>query len=159
MVPASLFFAFLAGVLHVFIFTMESLTWTRPATWKRFGVASQPDAEITKTMAYNQGFYNLFLAIGAFIGVGLVAFGAESGRRQPAGLLSSVAAVPCCWLPPCWLSPDASTCGRPPRRAVCRCSLSFLACWQCCNERVGVLPWPVHRLLMYIAAPGRLHDA
>ncbi|WP_314192420.1 DUF1304 domain-containing protein [uncultured Arthrobacter sp.] len=79
MVLASLFFAFLAGALHIFIFTMESLTWTRPATWKRFGVASQPDAEIIKTMAYNQGFYNLFLAIRAFIGVGLVAFGAESG--------------------------------------------------------------------------------
>ena len=35
MILASLLFAFLAGALHVFIFTMESLTWTRPATWKR----------------------------------------------------------------------------------------------------------------------------
>ena len=32
MILASLLFAFLAGALHVFIFTMESLTWTRPAT-------------------------------------------------------------------------------------------------------------------------------
>ena len=31
----------LAAVLHVYIFLMESVWWTRPATWKRFGVASQ----------------------------------------------------------------------------------------------------------------------
>ena len=71
MILASLLFAFLAAALHVFIFTMESLTWTRPATWKRFGIASQSDAETTKPMAYNQGFYNLFLAVGAIVGIGL----------------------------------------------------------------------------------------
>ena len=75
MILASLLFAFLAAALHVYIFTMESLTWTTPATWKRFGLASQADAETTKPLAYNQGFYNLFLAIGAFIGVGCVALG------------------------------------------------------------------------------------
>jgi len=85
MILASLLFAFLAGALHVFIFTMESLTWTRPATWKRFGVASQPDAETTKSLAYNQGFYNLFLAIGAFIGVGLVAFAGAGSAQAVAG--------------------------------------------------------------------------
>ncbi|MDQ0798688.1 DUF1304 domain-containing protein [Arthrobacter sp. SLBN-112] len=76
MILASLFFAFLAAALHVFIFTMESVTWTRPATWKRFSIGSQEHAEITRPLAYNQGFYNLFLAVGALIGIGLVAFGA-----------------------------------------------------------------------------------
>ena len=76
MTLASLFFAFLAAALHVFIFTMESVTWTRPATWKRFSIGSQDHAEITRPLAYNQGFYNLFLAVGALIGIGLVAFGA-----------------------------------------------------------------------------------
>ena len=85
MILASLLFAFLAAALHVFIFTMESLTWTRPATWKRFGVASQPDAETTKSLAYNQGFYNLFLAIGALIGVGLVAFAGAGSAQAVAG--------------------------------------------------------------------------
>ena len=85
MIPASLLFAFLAAALHVFIFTMESLTWTRPATWKRFGVASQADAETTKPLAYNQGFYNLFLALGAFIGVGLVALGHGGSAQHVAG--------------------------------------------------------------------------
>ncbi|MEV4989300.1 DUF1304 domain-containing protein [Pseudarthrobacter sp. LMD1-1-1.1] len=85
MILASLLFAFLAAALHVFIFTMESLTWTRPATWKRFGVASQQDAETTKSLAYNQGFYNLFLAVGAFIGVGLVVFGGSGSVQYVAG--------------------------------------------------------------------------
>jgi putative membrane protein len=75
MIPASLVFAFIAALLHVYIFTMESLTWTRPATWKRFGVASQADAETTRPLAYNQGFYNLFLALGALIGAGAVLLG------------------------------------------------------------------------------------
>jgi putative membrane protein len=85
MILASLFFAFLAAALHVYIFSMESLTWTRPATWKRFGVASQADAETTRPLAYNQGFYNLFLALGAFIGVGCVGWGAEGSAQAVAG--------------------------------------------------------------------------
>ena len=75
MIPASLVFAFIAALLHVYIFTMESVTWTRPATWKRFGVASQSDAETTRPLAYNQGFYNLFLALGALIGTSAVLIG------------------------------------------------------------------------------------
>jgi putative membrane protein len=85
MILASLVFAFLAAALHVYIFTMESLTWTTPATWKRFGVASQADAETTKPLAYNQGFYNLFLAVGAFIGIGCVAFAAVGSSQSAVG--------------------------------------------------------------------------
>ena len=85
MILASLLFAFLAAALHVYIFTMESVTWTRPATWKRFGLASQADAETTKPLAYNQGFYNLFLAIGAFIGVASVALGPDGSAQQVIG--------------------------------------------------------------------------
>ncbi|MDR6640105.1 MULTISPECIES: DUF1304 domain-containing protein [Micrococcaceae] len=69
MILASLIFALIAALLHVFIFTMESITWTKPSTWKRFSLTSQADAETTKPLAYNQGFYNLFLAIGALIGI------------------------------------------------------------------------------------------
>ncbi|BCW43027.1 DUF1304 domain-containing protein [Arthrobacter sp. StoSoilB5] len=69
MILASLIFALVAALLHVYIFTMESITWTKPATWKRFSLTSQADAETTKPLAYNQGFYNLFLAIGALVGI------------------------------------------------------------------------------------------
>jgi putative membrane protein len=61
--------AVLAALLHVYIWTMESLTWRKPATWKRFGVASQEEAETQALFAFNQGFYNLFLAIMAGVGV------------------------------------------------------------------------------------------
>ncbi|WP_345803468.1 DUF1304 domain-containing protein [Microbacterium sp. AZCO] len=68
-------FAALAALLHVYIFVMESVQWTQPRVWKRFSVPDQATAEATKAMAYNQGFYNLFLAIGATIG--LVLFWAD----------------------------------------------------------------------------------
>ena len=65
----------LAAALHVAIFFMESVAWTRPAVWQRFGVASQEAADTTRPMAYNQGFYNLFLAIGAVVGLILYGVG------------------------------------------------------------------------------------
>lgn len=69
MTSVALVLAGLAGALHVFIFVLESLRWTQPATWKTFGVASQADADTTAPLAYNQGFYNLFLAVGVVLGV------------------------------------------------------------------------------------------
>ncbi len=66
---AALIFAGLAALLHVYIFVLESVRWTQPKTWKTFGVADQGTAEATKPMAYNQGFYNLFLAVGAVVGI------------------------------------------------------------------------------------------
>lgn len=61
-------FSALAALLHVYIWVMESILWTRPSIWKRFGLKSQADAETIKPMALNQGFYNLFLAVGVFVG-------------------------------------------------------------------------------------------
>ena len=75
MILASLVFAFLAALQHVYIFIMESVTWTQPATWKRFGLTSQADAETTRPLAYNQGFYNLFLAVAAFAGMAAITLG------------------------------------------------------------------------------------
>jgi putative membrane protein len=69
MILAAIVSAVLAALLHVYIWTMESLTWRKPATWKRFGVASQEEAETQALFAFNQGFYNLFLAVMAAVGV------------------------------------------------------------------------------------------
>ena len=68
MITAALVFAGLAGLLHVYIFTMESLTWTSKRTRAAFGTTVE-EAETTKLLAFNQGFYNLFLAIVTAIGV------------------------------------------------------------------------------------------
>ena len=59
--------AFLAAALHVFIFYIESFAWTTRAL-SVFGM-DRESAEATKEMAFNQGFYNLFLAIEAFVGI------------------------------------------------------------------------------------------
>lgn len=73
--PASQVFAFLAAALHVAIFCMESLWFMRPGVHKRFGAATVADAEARRLFAFNQGFYNLFLAIGIFVGLALIHFG------------------------------------------------------------------------------------
>jgi putative membrane protein len=77
--------AALAALLHVYIFVMESIQWTQPRVWRRFGVADQAAADVTKPMAYNQGFYNLFLAIGTVIGLALFWVGADDTVADVAG--------------------------------------------------------------------------
>ena len=74
MTIAALVFAGLAALLHVYIFVMESFTWTTPRTRAVFGTSPE-EAETTKLLAYNQGFYNLFLAIVTAIGIGASAQG------------------------------------------------------------------------------------
>ncbi|WP_326546972.1 DUF1304 domain-containing protein [Mycolicibacterium sp. ND9-15] len=65
---AGLFFAGLAALLHVYIWVMESLTWTSPRTRATFGLTEE-EASATKELAFNQGFYNLFLAIITIAGI------------------------------------------------------------------------------------------
>src|SRR5271156_1717935 len=74
MITAALVFAGLAGLLHIYIFTMESLTWTSRRTRAAFGTTTE-EAETTKLLAFNQGFYNLFLAIVTGIGIAAVVLG------------------------------------------------------------------------------------
>lgn len=68
-------FILLAVLIHVLIFVMESIAWSRPEIWKRFGVRTQEDSEVMRPMAFNQGFYNLFLALGAAVGLVLIGTG------------------------------------------------------------------------------------
>lgn len=75
MTVVALIAAGVSGLLHVLFFTLESLRWREPKTWKTFGLTSQAEADTTAALAYNQGFYNLFLAVGTFVGIGLVAGG------------------------------------------------------------------------------------
>jgi putative membrane protein len=72
--------AALAGIIHIGFFVLESLLFTKPAGRKVFG-ASEADAETMKFLAFNQGFYNLFLAIGCFVGIALVTTGKTDAGR------------------------------------------------------------------------------
>ena len=66
--------AALAGAIHVLFFCMESLWWTKPAVYRRFR-STEAQAQMTKSLAFNQGFYNLFLAGGTLGGLVLIAAG------------------------------------------------------------------------------------
>ena len=77
-------FVGIAGLIHVAIFMFESVLWSKPSTWKRFGVKTQDEADVLRPMAYNQGFYNLFLALGA--GGGLVMLASSNVQQAGAAL-------------------------------------------------------------------------
>lgn len=67
-------FAGLSGIIHIYIFMLESIKWGTPKVNKVFKQTPET-AEITRNFAYNQGWYNLFLAIGSLGGVILKVMG------------------------------------------------------------------------------------
>ena len=87
MLIAAQLVAGLAAVLHVVFFVFESLLWTRPEVYARFGISSREQAETIRPMAYNQGFYNLALAVGVFVGIVML------GREGSAGLVGKTLVV------------------------------------------------------------------
>lgn len=68
MIIAGLVLAGLAALVHVYIFFLESFAWTTPRGRATFGT-SEAEAAATRELAFNQGFYNLFLAIAVFAGI------------------------------------------------------------------------------------------
>jgi putative membrane protein len=84
MLLITLLFAGLAAAIHVYIFVLESLRWDRPSTRKAFGIKTDTEANATKPLAFNQGFYNLFLAV---ITVAGMAFALASSTTVGATLI------------------------------------------------------------------------
>ena len=78
-------FAGLAALVHVYIFVLESVRWTLPSTRRIFGTTAET-AEVTRPLAFNQGFYNLFLAIEVALGVVLLAVDGTSSTPHAVGL-------------------------------------------------------------------------
>jgi putative membrane protein len=62
------FFVAIAGIIHVYIFTMESLLWGTAKVNRAFGMSDEL-AKKNRLFAFNQGYYNLFLAAAAFLGI------------------------------------------------------------------------------------------
>lgn len=77
MIAAGLVFSGLAALLHVYIFVLESFRWTAPRTRAVFGTTAE-EAQTTKELAFNQGFYNLFLAVVTAVGIAMVVMGHRS---------------------------------------------------------------------------------
>ena len=74
MLIVGLALAGVAALIHVYIFYLESFAWTDRKTLATFGMTAE-QAEAMRPMALNQGFYNLFLAIVAAVGIGCTAAG------------------------------------------------------------------------------------
>ena len=64
-------FFFIAALIHVGFFIMESILFQKPGGHKLFKISESEHAAV-KVWAFNQGFYNLFIAIGTFIGLRLI---------------------------------------------------------------------------------------
>jgi putative membrane protein len=62
-------FVALAGAFHLAVFAMESLLFRKPSVYQRFLIPNETEAAVAQPWAFNQGFYNLFLAIGAIGGL------------------------------------------------------------------------------------------
>jgi len=72
--------ALVAGLVHVMIFVMESVLFGRARVHGRFGVRAG-DLAAVRPWAFNQGFYNLFLAVGALVGLVMVWAGSDTAGR------------------------------------------------------------------------------
>nr|WP_029136128.1 DUF1304 domain-containing protein [Nakamurella lactea] len=75
----------LAALVHVYIFVIESLRFVTPATMKAFGIRTTADAETMRPWAFNQGFYNLFLAITAGVGVVVLLAATDGSSGETVG--------------------------------------------------------------------------
>ncbi|MFE5774820.1 DUF1304 domain-containing protein [Brachybacterium sp. NPDC056505] len=78
MLVVGLVLAVLAALLHVFIFWLESFAWGSERAQGVFGEQTEQEVAATRLLAFNQGFYNLFLGVLALLGVLLTALGAHS---------------------------------------------------------------------------------
>lgn len=75
MVTAGLVLTGVAALVHVVIFYLESIAWTGERARATFGTGTVEQAAAQQGLAFNQGFYNLFLAIAVALGIALVAAG------------------------------------------------------------------------------------
>ncbi|MCQ1955922.1 DUF1304 domain-containing protein [Arthrobacter sp. zg-Y826] len=74
MLIAAAIFAVVAAAVAFYFFMLESLRWAEPETAAVFQLRGA-NASATAQLAYNLGFYNLFLAVGAGLGVVLLVAG------------------------------------------------------------------------------------
>jgi putative membrane protein len=86
-VPAQLL-ALAAALMHLWIFTMESVRFGRPEVHAMFEVRAA-DVDVVRPWAFHQGCYNAFLALQVLAGLTAVHSGEGSAGRA---LVSAAAA-------------------------------------------------------------------
>ena len=72
----AIIFVVLTAIFHVLFFVAESILWLQPYIYEnflsqagQFEVDINTQAKIMETVFFNQGFYNLFLALGLLYGL------------------------------------------------------------------------------------------
>ncbi len=80
----SFIFFSLSAAIHVGFFVLESVLFQKTGGHKIFKIKESDHAAV-QIWALNQGFYNLFLAVGMLLGL----FFVIDGRREAAGILVS----------------------------------------------------------------------
>ncbi len=74
MIVAGMAVALAAALFHTYVFWLESVVWTSPRARATFGTTPE-DAATTRVLAFNQGFYNLFLTVEVVLGALIYALG------------------------------------------------------------------------------------
>ncbi len=68
-----LLFSGVAASLHVFFFYLESIAFPKSVPVQKLFLGKKADqkenVELVRSLLFNQGFYNLFLALGTFFGL------------------------------------------------------------------------------------------
>ncbi len=83
-------FILITAILHCLFFKLESIDFMKPKILRKFGLNNESGGYV-KIWALNQGFYNLFLALGLFYSIYLLRSGSiESGRMLASFILLSI---------------------------------------------------------------------
>ena len=70
--------AAMSAAVHVYIFWLEAVAFDSATTRAAFRIRTPEQADAIRPWAYNQGFYNLFLALAVLAGVALLLAGAST---------------------------------------------------------------------------------
>ncbi len=74
------------ALLHIVFFKIESIDFMKTKTLKAFSL-NEKSGEIVKPWAFNQGFYNLFLALGLIYSIYLLYSGLVEQGKVLAGFI------------------------------------------------------------------------
>jgi putative membrane protein len=81
MITVAWIFASIAGGLHIVVFVWEALVFPSPAVHRGIFFTPTEDVPAIRLWAFGVGFYNLFLGLGALIGVSVWMTGNETVGR------------------------------------------------------------------------------
>ncbi|MET8997693.1 DUF1304 domain-containing protein [Amycolatopsis sp. NPDC004169] len=95
-IPAQVF-ALIAAVMHLWMFTMESIRFARPEVHAMFEVRAA-DVDVVRPWAFHQGCYNAFLALQVLAGLiaadsGAIAVGRALVSAAGASMLAASVAL------------------------------------------------------------------